>query len=114
MHRPAFFRVPAFVLRPAAGQMANEILGSVNCVPAGLLESGYILRDPDVGAVLREGLAQPLTTAHLPGAADPPELDAPVTGRLLGNGATSPPSTTWPPATRSRTRILRPGWRRAP
>ena len=57
VHRPAFFRVPAFVLRPAAGQMANELLGSVNCVPAALLESGFAFRDPDVSAVLREGLS---------------------------------------------------------
>ena len=54
--RPAFFRVPAFVLRPAAGQMANELLGSINCVPAALVESGFSHRDPDVTAVLREGL----------------------------------------------------------
>jgi len=57
VHRPAFFRVPAFVLRPAAGAMANELLGSVNCVPKRLMESGFVHRDPDVGAVLREGLS---------------------------------------------------------
>jgi uncharacterized protein (TIGR01777 family) len=56
VHRPALFRAPAFVLRRAAGPMANEILGSVNCVPARLLESGYSFADPDVRAVLREGL----------------------------------------------------------
>jgi len=56
VHRPAFFRVPAFVLRPVAGEMANELLGSVNCVPAALIESGFTHRDPDVSAVLREGL----------------------------------------------------------
>jgi uncharacterized protein (TIGR01777 family) len=55
--RPAFFRVPAFVIRPAAGQMANEILASVNCVPKALVESGFTHRDPDVSAVLREGLS---------------------------------------------------------
>ncbi len=56
LHRPAFLRVPAFVLRPAAGQMANELLGSVNCVPAALVASGFSHRDSDVTAVLREGL----------------------------------------------------------
>ncbi len=56
VHRPAFVRVPEFVLRPATGQMANEILGSVNCVPERLLQSGYSFNDPDVRAVLREGL----------------------------------------------------------
>jgi uncharacterized protein (TIGR01777 family) len=57
VRRPAIFRVPAFVIRTAAGDMANELLGSVNCVPARLLESGFVHRDPDVGAVLREGLS---------------------------------------------------------
>jgi uncharacterized protein (TIGR01777 family) len=56
VNRPAFFRVPAFVLRPAAGAMANELLGSVNCVPAALTASGFTHRDPDVTAVLHEGL----------------------------------------------------------
>ena len=37
--------------------MANELLGSVNCVPKRLMESGFVHRDPDVGAVLREGLS---------------------------------------------------------
>jgi uncharacterized protein len=55
--RPAFVRAPAFVVRRAAGPMANEVLGSVNCVPARLLESGFGFHDPDVRAVLREGLA---------------------------------------------------------
>ena len=56
VHRPAVFRVPAFVIRPAAGRMANEVLGSVNRVPAALLRDGFEFQDPDVGAVLREGL----------------------------------------------------------
>jgi uncharacterized protein (TIGR01777 family) len=56
VHRPAFLRVPSFVLRPAAGEMANELLGSVNCVPAALRETGFTHQDPDVSAVLREGL----------------------------------------------------------
>ncbi len=56
VHRPAFFRVPAAVLRPAAGKMANELLGSVNPVPAALHAEGFTFADPDVRAVLREGL----------------------------------------------------------
>lgn len=55
--RPAFFRVPAFVIRPAAGEMSNELLASVNCVPAALTANGFTHQDPDVTAVLREGLA---------------------------------------------------------
>jgi uncharacterized protein (TIGR01777 family) len=56
LKRPAFLRVPSFVLRPAAGEMSNELLGSVNCRPAALVASGFTHRDPDVRAVLREGL----------------------------------------------------------
>jgi uncharacterized protein (TIGR01777 family) len=56
VNRPAVLRVPAFVIRPATGPMANELLGSVNCVPAALVASGFTHRDPDVSAVLREGL----------------------------------------------------------
>ncbi len=56
LHRPAFLRAPAFAIRPAAGRMADELLGSINCVPAALTESGFTHRDPDVSAVLREGL----------------------------------------------------------
>lgn len=57
VRRPAFFRVPAFALRPAAGEMANELLGSVNSRPAALLAHGFVHQDPDVSAVLREALA---------------------------------------------------------
>jgi uncharacterized protein (TIGR01777 family) len=56
VHRPAFLRVPAAVLRLAAGEMAPELLNSVNAYPAALLASGFTHRDPDVSAVLREGL----------------------------------------------------------
>jgi uncharacterized protein (TIGR01777 family) len=56
LHRPAFVRAPAILIRPAAGEMAKELLGSVNCVPAALVASGFTHRDPDVSAVLREGL----------------------------------------------------------
>lgn len=55
--RPAFLRVPAFVIRPAAGEMSNELLNSVNCVPAALTASGFTHQDPDVSAVLSEGLS---------------------------------------------------------
>ncbi len=56
VHRPAFFRVPAAVIRPAAGRLANELLASYRLSPAKLLASGFTFRDPDVRAVLAEGL----------------------------------------------------------
>lgn len=54
--RPAFLRVPKAVLKPATGRMSNELLGSVNAVPAALLVSGFRFSDPDVGSVVREAL----------------------------------------------------------
>ena len=57
VHRPAFLHVPAPVIRVAAGPMAPEALGSVRVVPQVLLDSGFVFSDPDVSAVLREGLS---------------------------------------------------------
>jgi uncharacterized protein (TIGR01777 family) len=56
LNRRAVLPVPAFVLRRAAGQMSDELLGSVNCVPSALVTSGFQHQDPDVSAVLSEGL----------------------------------------------------------
>lgn len=57
VHRPAVLPVPAPVLRRVAGEMAPELLNSVNSYPQALLDSGFRFSDPDVEAVLREGLA---------------------------------------------------------
>ena len=56
VHRPAVFGVPGAVLRPVAGRMAPEVLGSVRAVPQVLLDHGFRFADPDVGAVLRTAL----------------------------------------------------------
>ncbi|GAA1479174.1 TIGR01777 family oxidoreductase [Nocardioides aestuarii] len=58
LHRPAFLPAPAPVLRLAAGELAPELLGSVNARPAALLASGYEFRDPDVTEVVASGLAR--------------------------------------------------------
>ena len=55
VHRPAFLKVPAAVLRRAAGAMAPELLGSVNARPQVLLDAGYAFRDRDVDAVVAAG-----------------------------------------------------------
>ncbi|MGA8258557.1 MAG: TIGR01777 family oxidoreductase [Nocardioides sp.] len=55
--RWSFVPVPKSVLRVAAGQMAPELLGSLNVQPAALLAAGYEFRDVDVHAVLATGLA---------------------------------------------------------
>lgn len=57
LHRPAVARVPAAVLRVAAGEMSPELLGSVNVRPAALERAGFDHQDPDVDAVLAAGLA---------------------------------------------------------
>ncbi len=58
LHRPALLVAPSPVLRVGAGQMAPELLGSVNARPAALLASGYAFRDPDVTEVVASGLAR--------------------------------------------------------
>jgi len=45
------------LLKVAAGQMAPELLGSLNVRPAALEQAGYGFRDRDVTAVLAAGLA---------------------------------------------------------
>lgn len=52
VHRPAVLAVPAAVLRPAAGRMAPELLGSMRTVPQALLDAGFRFADSDVAAVL--------------------------------------------------------------
>ncbi len=59
VHRKALLRVPGFVIRPAAGRMANEILGSLNVVPEVLDKSGFRFQDEDVDDVLAEALKKP-------------------------------------------------------
>ncbi|MET3963510.1 uncharacterized protein (TIGR01777 family) [Marmoricola sp. OAE513] len=57
VHRPAFLGVPGAVLRPAAGRMAPELLGSVRAVPAVLTDEGFRFADRDVAEVLRTAIA---------------------------------------------------------
>lgn len=49
-------RAPAAVLRPAAGSLAPELLGSLNTSPAALLGWGYEFADTDVTDVLATAL----------------------------------------------------------
>lgn len=58
LHRPAFFTVPAFVLRTVMGEMAQEmLLNSARVVPGRLLEAGFQFEHPDLGTALEEILA---------------------------------------------------------
>jgi len=56
LHRRAFVAAPRPILKVAAGDMASELLGSLNVRPAALLDAGYTFADPDVTAVLASGL----------------------------------------------------------
>ncbi|MFC7359354.1 TIGR01777 family oxidoreductase [Nocardioides astragali] len=57
LHRPAFLAAPAGVLRLGAGQMAPELLNSLNVRPAALERAGYDFEDEDVREVLAAALA---------------------------------------------------------
>jgi uncharacterized protein (TIGR01777 family) len=52
VHRPAILRVPSAVLRPAAGRMAPELLGSIRAVPQVLTDAGFRFADRTVADVL--------------------------------------------------------------
>jgi uncharacterized protein (TIGR01777 family) len=54
VHRPAILPVPAFALRLAVGEMADQaLLASVRVVPSKLVEAGYQFVDPEIAAALR-------------------------------------------------------------
>jgi uncharacterized protein (TIGR01777 family) len=55
--RPAIVRVPSVAVRAGAGPLAPEVLGSLNLLPQGLLDSGYEFHDRDVTAVIAAGLS---------------------------------------------------------
>ncbi len=57
LHRKAFLAVPAAIMKLAAGDLAPELLGSVNARPAALERAGYDFEDEDVRSVLAAALA---------------------------------------------------------
>ncbi len=57
LHRKALLVAPAFAVRPGAGALADEVLGSINLRPAALEAAGYTFRDETVHDVVRTGLA---------------------------------------------------------
>ena len=57
VHRPAILRAPAFALRLAMGQMADEaLLASERVIPKRLLDAGFTFRDPTINEALRAAL----------------------------------------------------------
>lgn len=57
VHRKAFLAVPSALLKPAAGDLAPELLGSINARPTALERAGYDFEDEDVREVLAAALA---------------------------------------------------------
>ena len=57
LHRKAFLAVPAPLMKLAAGDLAPEVLGSVNGRPAALERAGYDFEDEDVREVLAAALS---------------------------------------------------------
>jgi uncharacterized protein len=54
VHRPTILPAPAFALRLAFGEMADEaLLASVRVVPSRLIEAGYRFAEPQIGRALR-------------------------------------------------------------
>jgi NAD dependent epimerase/dehydratase family enzyme len=53
MRRPAIFKVPAFGLRLALGEMSNIVLASTRVVPQVLQQHGYSFLRPHLDEALR-------------------------------------------------------------
>jgi hypothetical protein len=52
MDRPAFFRVPAFTIRLALGEMSTVVLNGQRAVPERLLSLGFSFRFPELKKAL--------------------------------------------------------------
>ena len=52
LRRPAFLRVPAFVLRAALGGFSHELLDSKRVLPAAALDHGFRFQFPDLAPAL--------------------------------------------------------------
>ncbi len=60
LHRPTFFRVPAFVLKLVLGEMAGPLLlASARVAPRKLEAAGFAFRFPALAGALRQALAAP-------------------------------------------------------
>lgn len=57
LHRKAFLAVPSPLMKVAAGDLAPELLASVNARPAALERAGYDFEDEDVREVLAAALS---------------------------------------------------------
>lgn len=59
LHRPTFFRVPAFVLKAVLGEMAGPLLlASARVAPRKLEAAGFAFRFPSLDVALRQALGR--------------------------------------------------------
>jgi uncharacterized protein (TIGR01777 family) len=56
LRRPRLLKAPAFVLRRALGELAEQLVGDCWAVPARLTGDGYVFRAPDVHATVASAL----------------------------------------------------------
>ncbi|MEU9376420.1 TIGR01777 family oxidoreductase [Streptomyces sp. NPDC048255] len=56
LRRPALLPVPALALRIVPGEFSEDVLGSQRVLPARLLESGFVFRDPGIEEAIRAAL----------------------------------------------------------
>ncbi len=56
LNRPSALRVPAFMLRLAAGELGNLVLNSQRAVPQKLDNAGYMFRHPSLASALEEAV----------------------------------------------------------
>ena len=56
LRRPAFLPVPAWLLRPLLGEMADLLLGSQRVMPARFQQNGFQFQYPDLEPALRQAV----------------------------------------------------------
>jgi uncharacterized protein (TIGR01777 family) len=56
LHRPARIAIPYQALRPALGEVADEVFGGLRVLPKRLTDVGFGFRHPDVDAAIRAAL----------------------------------------------------------
>jgi len=56
LNRPRWYAAPSFLLRKAAGPVADDMLGSLRMKPQALLDAGFTFDHPDLASVLDAAL----------------------------------------------------------
>ena len=56
LNRPRWYAAPAFLLRKAAGPVADDLLGSLRMKPKALLDAGFTFDHPDLASVIDAAL----------------------------------------------------------